>query len=320
MTTASQPAGTRSRPHYGIDAPPIPALLGAAGAAALAAAGRRTGRTTLAATSAVLLAGTGIYLHTTLRGKLRAWDEILDRATLRGDERLLDMGCGRGAVLIAAARRLPPGRAVGVDLWSADQSGNRTEATLTNAAAAEVADRVEVRSGDMTVLRFPDNSFDIVTSAMAIHNISSAGGRHRALDEAIRVLRPGERLFVADPSPFVRKYAAHLGQGTLRALGPGYWYSGPWIAVSLLHVVNQGTLEHDQPTPTHRRITVPPLRHIRATSSLARRCGRAAARRTRSATSPRRRRRASARSPGLPRRRTRRCRRRGRDRAGTYGI
>jgi len=233
----------RSRPFYGIDAPPIPALLGAAGAACAVAArrrGNRAGRAALAATSAVLLSGTGIYLHTTLRGKFRAWDAILDRATFRGDEQVLDMGCGRGAVLIAAARRLPRGRAVGVDLWSADQSGNRPEATLANAAAADVADRVEVRSGDMTALPFPNDSFDVVTSAMAIHNIPSAEGRRRALEEAIRVLRPGGRLLIADPSPFVREYAARLGRGTVRGLGPGYWYSGPWVAVSLLDLINPG--------------------------------------------------------------------------------
>lgn len=229
-----------SRPHYGIDAPPIPALLGVSGAAcAVAAAGRRTGRTPLAVTGAILLVGAGVYLHTSLRGKLRAWDEILDRAAFRGDEQLLDMGCGRGAVLIAAARRLPRGRAVGVDLWSADQSGNRPEATRANAAAAGVADRVDVRTGTMTALPFPDRSFDVVTSAMAIHNISSAEGRRLALDEAIRVLRPGGRLLIADPSPFVRRYAAHLRQGTLRGLGARYWYSGPWAAVSLLHAVKQ---------------------------------------------------------------------------------
>jgi SAM-dependent methyltransferase len=225
------------KPRYGVDAPPIPALLGAAGvAASLAAARRSRGRAALAATGAVLLAGSGTYLHTTLRGKFRAWDGILDRAELEGDEQLLDLGCGRGAVLIAAARRLPAGRAVGVDLWTADQSGNRPAATLANAAAAGVADRVDVRSADMTSLPFPDGSFDVVTSAMAIHNIPSGEGRHRALDEALRVLRPGGRLFIADPAPLVRGYAAHLGRGTLRPLGPGYWYSGPWIAVTLLHL------------------------------------------------------------------------------------
>src|SRR5438270_621724 len=51
--------------------------------------------------------------------KFAVWAELLDRLDLRGDERLLDVGCGRGAVLLMAARRLPRGRAVGVDVWSA---------------------------------------------------------------------------------------------------------------------------------------------------------------------------------------------------------
>ncbi len=191
----------------------------------------------MAATGTVLLANAGVYLHTTLRGKLRIWERELDRLRLTGDEQLLDLGCGRGAVLIAAARRLPTGRAVGVDLWTLDQSGNSPEVTLANAAAAGVADRVEVHTADMTALPFPDSSFDVVTSALAIHNIPSPGRRYRAVDEAMRVLRPGGQLLVADPWPMARKYASHIGQGTLRGLGPGYWYGGPWFGVTLLHAV-----------------------------------------------------------------------------------
>jgi SAM-dependent methyltransferase len=228
------------RPRYGVDAPAFPAVTGAVGGAACLAARRwRPGRIPLAAAGAVLLAQTGVYLHTTLRGKLTVWEQILDQAGLRGDERLLDLGCGRGAVLIGAAQRLPHGRAVGVDLWVGhDQSGNRPGTTLANAAAAGVADRVELHTADMTALPFPDDSFDVVTSALAIHNIPSEQGRHRALDEAVRVLRPGGQLLVADFR--AGRYAAHLGRGTLRGLGPAYWYGGPWLAVSLLQVVKEG--------------------------------------------------------------------------------
>jgi len=193
----------------------------------------------MAAAGTILLAQTSVYLHTTLRGKLRIWERELDRAGLKGDEQLLDLGCGRGVVLIEAARRLPAGRAVGADLWSRDQSGNSLEATLANAAAAGVADRVEVHTADMTALPFLDSSFDIVTSAMAIHNIPSTEGRYRAVDEAIRVLRPGGQLLIADPWWMARKYAVHIGQGTLRGLGPGYWYGGPWLGVTLLHAVKE---------------------------------------------------------------------------------
>lgn len=227
-----------NRPRYGIDAPAIPALFAAAGTAcSLAAAKPWPGRIAVAATGALLLANAGFYLHTTLRGKRRIWDRELDRIGLTGHEQLLDLGCGRGAVLIAAARRLPNGHAVGADLWTRDQSGNSPHATLANAAAAEVADRVEVHTADMTALPFADATFDVVTSAMAIHNIPSPGDRYRAIDEAMRVLRPRGQLLIADPWPMTRKYAAHLGQGTLRPLGPGYWYGGPWIGVTLLHAV-----------------------------------------------------------------------------------
>ncbi len=229
------------RPRYGTDALPVPVLAGTAGVACCLAAARwRTGRIATATAGAVLLANTGVFLHTTLRGKLRIWERELDRAGLAGNEQLLDMGCGRGAVLIAAAKRLPQGRAVGVDLWTRDQSGNRPEATIANAAAAGVAERVEVRTADMTALPFPDGSFDVVTSALAIHNIASPDGRYQAVDEAMRVLRPGGQLLIADPWPMARKYAAHIGQGTLRGLGPGYWYGGPWLGVTLLHVIKQG--------------------------------------------------------------------------------
>ena len=226
-------------PRYGVDAPAFPALLGAAGVACGLAAARRPGRIA-AGTAAVLLASTGVYLHTTLRGKLRVWERELDRAALKGDEQLLDLGCGRGAVLIEAARRLPSGRAVGVDLWSRkDQSGNGPEVTLANAAAAGVADRVEVRTADITRLPFQDDSFDVVTSAMVIHNIPSPEARYRAVDEAMRVLRPGGQLLIADPWPMARKYAEHIGQGTLRPLGPGYWYGGPWLSITLLHAIKE---------------------------------------------------------------------------------
>jgi len=229
-----------SWPRYGVDAPPVPAVLGAAGlACCLVAVGRRPGRIALAAAGTVLVANAGVYLHTTLRGKLRIWERELDRIGLQGNEQLLDLGCGRGAVLIAAARRLPAGRAFGADLWTRDQSGNRPEVTLANAAAAGVADRVEVHTADLTALPFPDGSFDVVTSALAIHNIRSPEGRYRAVDEAMRVLRPGGQLLVADPWPMARRYAGHIGHGTLRGLGPGYWYGGPWLGITLLHAVKE---------------------------------------------------------------------------------
>ncbi len=72
-----------------------------------------------------------------VRGKRRLWVRLLDRRHLTGTERVLELGPGRGAVLVEAARRVPRGHAVGIDLWrTQDQTGNTPERLLANAAAA----------------------------------------------------------------------------------------------------------------------------------------------------------------------------------------
>ena len=47
------------------------------------------------------------YLYSTGPGKRAIWAQLLDDLGLRGDEHVLDVGCGRGAVLMLAARRVP---------------------------------------------------------------------------------------------------------------------------------------------------------------------------------------------------------------------
>src|SRR6185503_11971509 len=122
-----------------------------------------------------------------------------DGLSIRGDERVLDMGCGRGAVLTAVASRLTTGRATGIDIWSTrDQSGNARDATLRNASLEGVGDRVEVETGDMRALPFPDATFDLVVSSLAIHNIRSNADRKQAIVEGFRILKPGGRIVIAD--------------------------------------------------------------------------------------------------------------------------
>jgi arsenite methyltransferase len=187
----------------------------------------------------IFLASTLSFFYTTRRGKFLEWDRILDRVRLRGDERVLDMGCGRGAVLTAVAKRLPTGRATGIDIWSThDQSGNARDVTLRNASLEGVADRVDVETGDMRALPFPDASFDVVVSSLAIHNIKSNDDRRKAIAEGFRVLKPGGRMMIAD----IRATATYadelrtLGATDVgrRRLGWRFWWGNPVAATTLL--------------------------------------------------------------------------------------
>mgnify|MGYP000592382055 FL=1 len=58
----------------------------------------------------------GFYLHATFRGKFVVWDRVLNGIPFQGNEKILDMGCGHGTVLIAAAKHIPHGTATGIDL------------------------------------------------------------------------------------------------------------------------------------------------------------------------------------------------------------
>ena len=235
----------RRRGEYGIDAPYVPLWMGVGAVVAFAAffIGSAVSIPVLAATAPnlglALAASLADYLYASRYGKFAAWRDLLLSLGLRGDERVLDMGCGRGAILLMAARLLPRGRAEGIDLWkTSDQSGNALEVTKRNAELEGVADRVDLRTGDMRALPFKDESFDVVLSSLAIHNIADAAGRAKAIDEAIRVLRQGGRVLIADINA-TREYETRLRERGMvgverRSLGPRMWFGGPWVAASLV--------------------------------------------------------------------------------------
>ena len=243
---------SRRRGSYGFDigggrllALLIVVLLGGGGLALLALAvlnarSRRFFWSGLAFVGAFpMLFNLASYTYTTRIGKFSIWADILRDLHLSGDESVLDLGCGRGAVLMMVAKLVPRGRAVGVDLWKrSDQSGNSAESAQRNAELEGVADRVDLETADMRWLPFSDCSFDLIVSSLAIHNIPEAEGRLRAVDEAIRMLKPGGRLLVADIF-CTAEYAQRLRDRGMqnveqRELGWRFWYGGPWVAARLI--------------------------------------------------------------------------------------
>ena len=216
-------------PNYGIDAPVavrnlfIVAVLGV-----ISLITRLLGvwsRQDLIAVIARPLIGAGLgsgamglwMLYDSKIGKAREREQYLDKIAWRGDERVLDVGCGLGLFLIGAAKRLSTGRAVGIDKWQQeDLSGNNAAGTLNNAMIEGVADKVEVHTGDARKLPFDNASFDVVLSSMALHNIYNAGERQTAVREIARVLKSGGRVLIVDVR-HTRQYAATLRDAGLGA-------------------------------------------------------------------------------------------------------
>jgi SAM-dependent methyltransferase len=120
--------------HYGIDAPYLLPILGIL-IAANVASGVVSSAVWPFVGAAAVLGSACCGLYTSRRGKFVVWAKLLDQLKWRGDERVLDLGCGRGAVLLLAPEHLTTGRAVGVDIWErGDQWGNSAEATPTPSA------------------------------------------------------------------------------------------------------------------------------------------------------------------------------------------
>ena len=226
---------TNHRPDYGLDAPGVVRnLYFGAGVAAIILIARFFGLWNNHSTLAwlffslmgfgggCLLAAWGMIWYSRV-GKLRSREQLFDSLNLRGDERVLDIGCGRGLWLIAAARRLPLGRAVGIDIWnSQDLSDNAAEQTWKNAKAENVAERIELVTGDARRLPFENERFDLVVSNAALHNIYDPKQREGAIAEIARVLKPGGRVAIADIR-HVSQYASVLTASAIDAQVTRSW-------------------------------------------------------------------------------------------------
>ena len=95
---------------------------------------------------------------------------------------LLDVGCGPGTITIDLARRVAPGRVIGVD---------RAETALAEARAAAAdagVDSVTFQIGDVYALDLPDGSVDVVHAHQVLQHLTDPVA---ALREMARVCRPG---------------------------------------------------------------------------------------------------------------------------------
>lgn len=109
------------------------------------------------------------------------------------EQKIMDLACGTGDFSIAIAKRMAPGSSVvGVDL-----SEGMLAVMKTKVEAEGLSDRISIEQGEGELLRFADNSFDVVTIAFGIRNFEN---RQQGLREMLRVLKPGGKLCILELS------------------------------------------------------------------------------------------------------------------------
>jgi SAM-dependent methyltransferase len=139
-------------------------------------------------------------------GGRAATEQLLRRAAISADAKVLDIGCGVGTTAITVAERF------GAGVTAVDIEPLMLQRAQKAVQAADANERVHVRQGDILALDFPDDVFDIVIAEAVTMFVD----RSRAARELIRVCRPGGRVLATEfmwrrpPSEEARE--AFLGQ------------------------------------------------------------------------------------------------------------
>jgi ubiquinone/menaquinone biosynthesis C-methylase UbiE len=137
----------------------------------------------------------------------RVYRRITALSGTRPGDQVLDVGSSSGylARMLAAAAG-PSGAVTGLDPSAAAIAAARRRGPANAAFLTGVAQDLSA---------FPDASFDVVTSTLAIHHVP-ARKRQAAFDEMFRVTRPGGRLLVADFDPSRRMLRLHRGAARMQ--------------------------------------------------------------------------------------------------------
>jgi SAM-dependent methyltransferase len=154
---------------------------------------------------------------------------VIELAELCGDKDILDAGCGTGLTMLRIAEQCPKCRVHGIDL----------SIKMIEVARNDAAERgldLDLRTGSITDMPYPDESFDVVLTNIMFHHLDLVQ-KWQAVAEMARVLRPGGRYVSTEFGPRARNMLE-------RRLAKGEYTLYP------SHLAEAGlTIRHEEPSP-----------------------------------------------------------------------
>jgi demethylmenaquinone methyltransferase/2-methoxy-6-polyprenyl-1,4-benzoquinol methylase len=175
-------------------------------------------------------------------GLHRLWKRFtMQVCPARSGHTVLDLAGGTGDLALRLSRKVGPTGMVVL----ADINGSMLEQGRARLLDAGVVGNVEYVQADAEVLPFADNSFDCITIAFGLRNVTDKG---RALDSILRVLKPGGCLLILEFSkpflPWLEKLYDLYSFNVIPRLGR--WVTGD--STSYRYLVESIRMHPDQET------------------------------------------------------------------------
>jgi SAM-dependent methyltransferase len=163
--------------------------------------------------------------RTSASKKVEAADRLLDGLELRGDEQALDLGCGNGLLCAGLAVRLPRGHVTGVDAWVEHQLLPTSRAIAKRTLTLAGVKGVSVLTGSVRELPLGDDAVDLAVSRDTLSLLPSNAARAETAAELARVVRPGGRVALLEPSGTAALARSLAEAGFVDVQRSGRWWS-----------------------------------------------------------------------------------------------